>query len=121
MTPATPLRIAIVGTEHAHSRSYQESLTQLSSARITAFLDDGGTIISALQDRPRYDDLEALLEREPFDAAIVTLLPDRVPDVLVRLAEAGKHMLCDKPVCRNAAEMQRVVEAVERHGVRLYR
>ena len=118
MTPATPLRIAIVGTEHAHSRSYQESLTQLSSARITAFLDDGGTIISALQDRPRYDDLEALLEKEPFEAAIVTVPPDQAPDVLVRLAAAGKHMLCDKPVCRTAAEMQQVLSAVERHGVR---
>ena len=118
VTPATPLRIAIVGTEHAHSRSYQEILTQLSSARITAFLDDGGTIISALQDRPRYDDLEALLEKEPFEAAIVTVPPDQAPDVLVRLAAAGKHMLCDKPVCRTAAEMQQVLSAVERHGVR---
>ena len=115
---ANPLRLAIVGTEHPHSRSFQETLTQLPGSHICTLLDDGGSILPSLQHLPRHHDLQTLLEREAFDAAIVTVSPDRATEILVRLAEAGKHMLCDKPVCRNADEMQRVVEAVERHGVR---
>ena len=36
-------------------------------------LDDGGRILPALRDLPRHDDVEALLEREAFDAAVVTV------------------------------------------------
>ncbi len=112
-----PLRFAFVGTGHPHSYVFQQTLAQLPGARITALLDDGGRILPALRDLPRHDDVEALLEREAFDAAVVTVAPDRTPEVLVRLAVAGKHVLCDKPVCRNADEMRRVVEAVEGNGV----
>ena len=112
------MRLAVVGTKLGHSRAFQLTLTQLPDVEVVAILDDGGTIIPPFQHLPTYGDPGALLDQEHFDAAIVTVPANQAPDVLTSLASAGKHLLCDKPVCRNADEMQRVIEAVREHDVR---
>lgn len=38
-------------------------------------------------------------------------------EMAIAAAEAGKHILCEKPLARNAAEAKRMLDAVERAGV----
>lgn len=66
-----------------------------------------------------YGSYEELLE-DPDIEVIYNPLPNHlhVP-WSVRAAEAGKHVLCEKPVGRNAAECEQLVEARNRTGVRI--
>jgi predicted dehydrogenase len=62
-------------------------------------------------------DLEEAI-RHPETDAVVIALPNHLHEEAIRLvAEAGKAVLCTKPLARTAAEAARILETVERHGV----
>jgi predicted dehydrogenase len=58
-----------------------------------------------------------LLAREDVEAVIVAS-PDRYHcEQVVAAAEAGKHVLCEKPMCRSVEEAQRMIAACRLGGV----
>ncbi|WP_330455848.1 Gfo/Idh/MocA family oxidoreductase [Streptomyces sp. NBC_00820] len=62
-----------------------------------------------------YDDVDALLAE--VDAVAVALPPAVQAALAVRAAQAGRHLLLDKPLAVEAAEARAVAEAAERAGV----
>lgn len=62
-------------------------------------------------------DMQAAIERDDIDLYIIAV-PNHVhEEVAVRLAEAGKSMVCTKPLARNADEAKNMLDAVEDAGV----
>ena len=62
-------------------------------------------------------DMEAAI-RHPETDVVVVALPNHLHEEAVKaVAAAGKPVLCTKPLGRNAAEAQRMLEAVEQAGV----
>lgn len=53
------------------------------------------------------------------DAVYVATPPDVHCEQTVRSAEAGKHVLCEKPMALSAAECDRMIEACRANGVQL--
>jgi predicted dehydrogenase len=66
---------------------------------------------------PRFDSVGALLADGAFDGAVVCLPNAEAPEAVRRLAEAGKHVLAEKPMAGAAAPLRPVVEAVRASGV----
>jgi predicted dehydrogenase len=64
-----------------------------------------------------YTDLDRLLEHDDVRVVVVTLPNSRAPAVTIRAIEAGKHIMAEKPMAANAADLVRIVEAGERCGV----
>jgi predicted dehydrogenase len=63
-----------------------------------------------------YDDLLA----DPDIDAVYNPLPNSLhPEWTIRAAQAGKHVLCEKPVARTAAEAERMAAACRANGVLL--
>jgi len=62
-----------------------------------------------------YADVDALIA--DVDAVAVALPPDVQADLAARAAEAGRHLLLDKPLALSTVAADRVVDAVERHGL----
>lgn len=60
---------------------------------------------------------EDLLGMVDFDAVDICLPNHLHREFGVKAAKAGKHILCEKPLARNAAEAQELVDAVEAAGV----
>lgn len=60
---------------------------------------------------------EALLAREDVEAVYISTPHPGHAEWAVKAAEAGKHILCEKPMTLNHAEAMAVVEAARRHDV----
>ncbi|HVB38218.1 MAG TPA: Gfo/Idh/MocA family oxidoreductase, partial [Vicinamibacterales bacterium] len=63
--------------------------------------------------------LEALLARPDVHAVVLATPPDGHGDQTVAAAEAGKHLLVEKPMANTVAECQRMVDAADAANVRL--
>ena len=103
---------------------WRESLRQvLDAVKITALVpafDNGTTSLEQrYTDLPRFETVEALLRDggDLFDGALVCLPNNTGPEAVIQLAHAGKHVLLEKPGAANAADAQRMAEAVRTAGV----
>lgn len=65
------------------------------------------------------DSYDALLDRSDIDAVYIPLPNSLHAEWSIRAAEAGKAVLCEKPIATDTAEAQRVAEACSRLGVPL--
>jgi predicted dehydrogenase len=117
-------RIAFVGIDHPHGAGWRETLLNLGAdVAITAIVPRFGGTVHSLEERhstvPRFETVEQLLIHgsELFDGAIICLPNDEAPDAAVQLADAGKHVLVEKPGAGSTAEAKRIVAATQKAGV----
>ncbi len=66
-----------------------------------------------------FTDDRALLDLKEVDLVVLGLPNDLHCDVTVRAADAGKHVVVEKPMALNLAECDRMIAACERAGVML--
>lgn len=64
------------------------------------------------------DDYRELLAQDDVDLVDCCIPNHKHEEVIIAAAEAGKHIYCEKPLAMNVAEGQRMVEAVEKAGVK---
>jgi len=62
-------------------------------------------------------DWRTLIQRPEIDAIDIASPNNTHAEIAIAAASAGKMVLCEKPLARNLAEAERMVEAVERAGV----
>ena len=74
------------------------------------FADDYGV--------PYVRDVERAIADFNVQVAVISSQPERHCDLSVRAADAGLHIVQDKPMSNRVSECDRVVEAVERNGVK---
>ena len=65
----------------------------------------------------RYDSYEALLADAAVEAVYIALPNHLHAPWAIRAAQAGKHILCEKPLAVNQAQAATMVEAARRHDV----
>jgi predicted dehydrogenase len=66
-----------------------------------------------------YGSYDALLEDPDIDAVYIPLPNNLHAEWTLRAAQAGKHVLCEKPLAMNAAEAAKVVNGCREAGVLL--
>ena len=67
---------------------------------------------------PRYGTTMEEVVNDPETDTVVIGLPNSMHEEAIRLAaEAGKAIMCTKPLARTAEEAKRILEIVEKHGV----
>jgi predicted dehydrogenase len=114
------VRVGIVGCGNI-AKTHATALAALSEGEIAAAcdVDEGRARAFAAQfGAPNaYGDVDAMLRSGNVDAIIVcTPHPLHAP-VVVAAAEAGVHVLCEKPISDKLSEADRMVEAADRAGI----
>ncbi|MCD6444494.1 Gfo/Idh/MocA family oxidoreductase [Candidatus Bathyarchaeota archaeon] len=66
-----------------------------------------------------YTDYRDILRRPDIDAVDICLPHHLHAKVAVEAAEAGKHILCEKPIARSLKEADSMIDAARRYGVKL--
>ncbi|WP_406053598.1 Gfo/Idh/MocA family protein [Kribbella sp. NBC_00889] len=107
------------GIASAHIRGYQEHSAKIG---ITAVADAVEATAAARGEElgaTPYTDYREMLANEDLDAVDICLPHHLHRDAIVAAAEAGKHVLCEKPLCLSADEAADVRKAVTKSGVTL--
>ena len=112
------LKIGIIGcgkiTEVRHAPEYCEN----PNCEITAlfdFIPERAQKIADLYGGKVYDSIEALLASD-VDAVSVCVANNAHAAVSIQALQAGKHVLCEKPMATTAEDCRAMVEAAEKAG-----
>lgn len=112
------MRIGLLGTGPWARATYAPALAGHPGLRFAGVWGRRPEAATELAERygvAAYADVDALLA--DVDAVAVALPPSVQAELAVRAAEAGRHLLLDKPLALSAAGGRAVVEAAERAGV----
>jgi len=63
-------------------------------------------------------DWKTLISRSDIDAVDICTPNDFHAEIAIAAAAAGKMILCEKPIARNLPESQRIVDAIEKAGIK---
>lgn len=115
------LGIALLGTGSIAERAFVPALQVVQEARLVAVLSRDkarGAAFAQQHGIPAaYDDLEALL-RSPQVEAVIVATPDAMHEAqVIAAAQAGKHVLCEKPMTTTVAGCQRMADAIRASGI----
>ncbi len=105
---ATRVVDAITATDHAHVKAVASRTAR--RAEIWA---------KQHQVAQAYDNYDALLGDEDLDAVYIPLPPSMHAEWTIRAAEAGKHVLCEKPLAMTAVEAEAMAAACRANNVQL--
>jgi predicted dehydrogenase len=102
-----------VGEALRHGRGCElVAVSRASADRVEAFAHEVGA-------RRWYADWRDLVKDDEIDAVYVATPVCLHAEQTIAAAEAGKHVLCEKPMAMNVAECDRMVAACRESGVRL--
>ncbi len=120
------LRLAVVGLGHIAQMAVLPAFAHAApAATLTALVSDDPVKRRLLGKRYgvahtyAYKDYDACLRSGEIDAVYIALPNNLHCDYAVRAAQAGIHVLCEKPMAVTAAECRRMARAAEQHRVKL--
>ncbi|SED52986.1 Gfo/Idh/MocA family protein [Streptomyces sp. TLI_105] len=111
-------RIGLLGTGPWAARTHAPALVGHPGVEFSGVWGrrpEAAAALAAASGTRAYEDVDALLAAS--DAVALALPPDVQAPLAVRAAEAGCHVLLDKPVATTVALAREVTEAVEAAGV----
>jgi len=116
------LGVAIIGCGGI-SRSHAEAIRQVDGVHLAAAVDvvaQRAEALAAEYGAPRaYATYEDALSDPSVDAVIICLPHHLHADAAIAAAEAGRHILCEKPMAITLSEVDAMLEAAQAAGVTL--
>ena len=115
------VKIGVLSHAHGHSNVYCEVMQDFPDVELVANWDDNAergqraAEAHGMTFRPNAEDV---IEDPGIDALILTMETNRHADFVERVAAAGKHILLQKPMATTLADCDRIIEAVQKHGIK---
>lgn len=118
-TPAERLTVAVVGCGYFGSKRLQACSKIPNEIDLRAVMDADATRAAQAGEEagvPSFSNFTTLLDEIDIDAVILAVPNNMHGSMSVQALEAGKHVLCEKPLAISPSEAQSIVDAVERSG-----
>ena len=124
--PAQKTRYAVIGLGRIAGHFMPSTLATTNSA-ITGLVSghrDKAERIAAQYNVPttsiyNYEDFDQIAHNPNIDAVYVALPNSMHAEYTIRAARAGKHVLCEKPMCTSVADAESMIAACKAANVRL--
>lgn len=115
------LGVCVIGAGRAgliHAVNFAKGIKK---ARLTAIAEpnreSAEQACQELELERHYPDYRQALEDDAVDAVVVVTPTDYHRDIVVAAADAGKHILCEKPMAMTVAECNEMIAAVDKNDV----
>ncbi|MCI0457888.1 MAG: Gfo/Idh/MocA family oxidoreductase [Gemmataceae bacterium] len=122
--PAKPYRVAVIGRQGSYGHGLDVVWKTIANVEIVAVADDNdktrADAARRLGVKNAYADYREMLEKEkPQIVSVAHGYLGAQRDTVVACAQAGAHMFLEKPMCRTLAEADEMVQACEKHHVKV--
>jgi len=125
-TDAPVLRIAIMGLGSYGTR-VAEAMQHCKKAKLTGVISGTPSKITAWQSKYQipakncynYENFDNIKNNPDIDAVYVITPNGLHHDEVIRVAKAGKHVICEKPMTLNARLAQEMIDACKQANVKL--
>ncbi|GAK51126.1 hypothetical protein U14_02368 [Candidatus Moduliflexus flocculans] len=115
--------VCVIGTGRAgmiHARNFAAGIPQATLAAVVDPVPEARQRArQELELETAYADYQDALRDERINAVVVVAPTAYHRDIVVAAAQAGKHILCEKPMAMNVAECDAMLAAVEANRVKL--
>lgn len=116
-----PLQWGVLGTSTIAKNAIIPAIQQSERGEVLAIASRSKEKAEALAEEMdivrSYGSYEELIADPDIQAVYIPLPNHLHREWTIKAAEAGKHVLCEKPAALNAKESIEMIEACERHGV----
>ena len=117
-----PVRVGLIGSQFIGA-IHVESLRAVPGAEVVAVTSATEANVKAFAERHGikhwFTDYRKMYELPDLDMVVLGLPNDLHCDATVAAAEAGKHVVCETPLCMNLAEADGMIEACRKAKVKL--
>jgi predicted dehydrogenase len=115
------MRVGMMSFAHLHAEGYVHNLRAIPGVEIIGLADDNpvrATYFAEQFGLRQFESYAALLAEKP-DAVIVCSENARHLPLVKLAAEAGAHVLCEKPLATTVADAQAMIDVCRANGVQL--
>jgi predicted dehydrogenase len=119
MTVDQPVRVGVLGASRVAVYALLEPAKECPDVRIAGVASRDAArarTYAAAHGLSAFDSYDDMLRSEQIDAVYVAVPNSQHCEWTVRALEAGKHVLCEKPLASNAAEAMHMIAAADRTG-----
>lgn len=122
--PESPkVRLALVGAWHVHTSMYLNRIDKMNPGQVEwiAVWDKDPSRGKQFADRlkvPYEPDFQKILDNKNVDAVMIEAETNQHMDLIIRAANAGKHIYTDKILTIRLKDALQIREAVEKSGVK---
>jgi predicted dehydrogenase len=117
-----PIRVGLIGSQFI-TAIHLESLRSVPGVEVVAITSATEKNVRAFAERhaiPRwFTDYRKMYEMPELDMVVLGLPNDLHCEATMAAAAAGKHVVCEKPLCLNLAEADRMIDACRKARVKL--
>jgi len=116
------LGLAVIGTGMAatpHARALKDLADRIDVCSVYSRTKEKREAFAEEYGFPANDSIDALADDPDVDAALLITPPNQRIDLVRRFAEAGKHILMEKPVERTTEAAEEIVRICKANGVKL--
>jgi predicted dehydrogenase len=115
---------AVAGLGHIAQTAVLPAFQNAKNSRLVALISDDEEKREKLSRKYRcdaysYEQYEECLRRDDVDAVYIALPNTMHAEYTVRAAQAGTHVLCEKPMATSESDCRRMITACDDAGVRL--
>jgi len=114
--PEQPVQFGVLGCGRIAREAFAPAIRNAANAVLAAAASRDPQRASAMQARRVYSDYQALLDDPEVEAVYIATHNGLHRDLSLAALAAGKHVLCEKPLARDAAECTEVLEAAQAAG-----
>ena len=122
---STTYRIGIIGCGGIANGKHMPALKNQANVEMVAFCDivleraQQAAAAFGTPDAKVYEDYRELLNDSSIDIVHVCTPNDSHAEISIAALESDKHVMCEKPMAKTAADARRMVEAAKRTGKKL--
>ncbi|MGC9520298.1 MAG: Gfo/Idh/MocA family protein [Anaerolineae bacterium] len=116
-----PIGIGVISFAHGHSQAYCQRMLTYDDVKLVSCWDDNeerGKEAAENYGMRYTPHLEDVLDDPEIQGVIVTCETNRHPEMAIVAAEAGKDILCQKPMALTLEDCDRMAEAADKAGVK---